>query len=81
MNYRRNSFRSSSFIKELATWKMYDDVVFFNVQIIYLIFRRRYYVIGVVLFWITWRFLIRPRRDILDNCFTIASWFFIVTLL
>ena len=30
MNYRRNSFRSSSFIKELATWKMYDDVVFFN---------------------------------------------------
>ena len=36
MNYRRNSFRSSSFIKELATWKMYDDVVFFNFQIIYL---------------------------------------------
>lgn len=38
MNYRRNSFRSSSFIKELATWKMYDDVVFLNVQIIYLVF-------------------------------------------
>ncbi|KAI5339418.1 hypothetical protein L3X38_018690 [Prunus dulcis] len=43
--------------------------------------RRRYYGIGVVLFLITWRFLILPRRDILDNCFTIASWFFIVTLL
>ena len=38
MNYRQNSFRSSSFIKELATWKMYDDVAFFNVQIIYLVF-------------------------------------------
>ncbi|KAI5324393.1 hypothetical protein L3X38_033466 [Prunus dulcis] len=41
----------------------------------------RYYGIGVVLFRITWRFLILPRRDILNNCFTIASWFFIVTLL